>query len=198
MKNILLYTLLLTATLSYGQGLLPEEKIRKEPPAQPVHQAKKYDWIGGYYEGLASVKLNGKWGFIDKTGKEVIPLIYDKVWHFEKNRAWVKIGDKYGFINSKGEEITPFNEEKYWNFSEGLAMAKLNHKYGFIDKTGKEVISIKYNSACDFLEGLAKVELNGKVFYINQKGEYVKDCDNTSYLPKKGFFSKLFDNINNK
>ena len=29
MKNILLYTLLLTATLTYAQGLLPEEKVKK-------------------------------------------------------------------------------------------------------------------------------------------------------------------------
>ena len=164
MKNILLYTLLLTATLSYGQGLLPEEKIRKEPPAQPVHQAKKYDWIGGYYEGLASVKLNDKWGFIDKTGEEVIPIKYDVA----------------------------------WKFSESLARVKLNGKWGFINKTGEEVIPLKYDEVEDFSEGFAKVKLNGKVFYINQKGEYVKDCDNTSYLPKKGFFSKLFDNINNK
>jgi len=144
MKNILLYILLLAAVMSYGQGLLPEEKIRKAPsnplqPAQqsakqPEHQAKKYDWKNEYYEGLASVSLNGKYGFIDKTGKEVIPLIYDKVWHFEKNRAWVKIGDKYGFINPKGEEIVPLQEEKYWDFSGGLARVKLNNKYGFIDR----------------------------------------------------------------
>ena len=78
MKNILLYILLLlAAVMSYGQGLLPEEKVKKEPPAQPVHQAKKYDWKGTYYEGLAKVELNGKCGFIDKTGKEVIPIKYD-------------------------------------------------------------------------------------------------------------------------
>ena len=51
MKNILLYTLLLTATLTYAQGLLPEEKVKKESPAQPVQQAKKYDWKDEYYEG---------------------------------------------------------------------------------------------------------------------------------------------------
>ena len=74
MKNILLYTLLLTATLTYAQGLLPEEKVKKEPSAQPVQQTKKYAWKGKYYEGLAMVRLDKKYGFIDKTGKEVIPI----------------------------------------------------------------------------------------------------------------------------
>lgn len=80
MKNILLYTLLLTVAISYGQGWLPEEKVKKEPPTQsvqpaqqPAQQAKKYDWKGEYYEGLAGVGNDGKWGFIDKAGKEVIP-----------------------------------------------------------------------------------------------------------------------------
>ena len=154
MKHLFFIALLLTATLTYAQGLLPEEKIRKEPPAQPVqqpakqpvHQTKKYDWKGEYYEGLAKVKLNDKYGFIDKTGKEVIPIKYD---------------DAY-------------------SFSEGLALVKLNNKYGFIDKTGKEVIPIKYDDAYSFskISSLALVKLEGKWFYINQKGECVKDCNN--------------------
>ena len=32
---------------------------------------------GHFSKGLASVKLNGKWGFIDKTDKVVIPIKYD-------------------------------------------------------------------------------------------------------------------------
>ena len=105
MKNILLYILLLlAAVMSYGQGLLPEEKVKKEPPAQPVHQAKKYDWKGTYYEGLAKVELNGKCGFIDKTGKEVIPIKYDNAYSFSKiSLALVKLEGKWFYINPKGE-----------------------------------------------------------------------------------------------
>ena len=42
----------------------------------------KYDWVNNFFEGLASVKLNGKWGFIDKTGREAIPCKYDNVCSF--------------------------------------------------------------------------------------------------------------------
>ena len=34
----------------------------------------KYDGIAPFSEGMAAVRLNKKFGFIDKTGKEVIPL----------------------------------------------------------------------------------------------------------------------------
>ena len=110
MKNILLYTLLLTATLTYAQGLLPEEKIKKELPAQPVQQTKKYAWKDEYYEGLASVRLNGKYGFIDKTSKEVIPLKYDDAYSFsEISLALVTINNKSFYINKKGECVIDCN-----------------------------------------------------------------------------------------
>jgi hypothetical protein len=37
----------------------------------------KYDWTDTFSEGLATISLNRKYGFIDPTGKEVMPLIYD-------------------------------------------------------------------------------------------------------------------------
>ena len=178
MKNILLYTLLLTATLTYAQGLLPEEKVKKESPAQPVQQTKKYAWKGEYYEGLAMVRLDKKYGFIDKTGKEVIPIKYDNAWGFSEGLANVRLNNKWGFIDKTGKEVIPIKYDDAESPSEGLAKVKLNDKYGFIDKTGKEVIPIKYDYVADFSEGLAQVKLNNKWFYINQKGECVKDCNN--------------------
>ena len=109
MKNILLYTLLLTATLTYAQGLLPEEKVKKEPSAQPVQQTKKYAWKGKYYEGLAMVRLDKKYGFIDKTGKEVIPIKYDNAWGFSEGLANVRLNNKWFYINQKGECVKDCN-----------------------------------------------------------------------------------------
>ena len=52
----------------------------------------KYAWIDGYDNGLARVKSNcttngvcnngSKWGLIDETGHEVLPLEYDCIWNF--------------------------------------------------------------------------------------------------------------------
>jgi hypothetical protein len=32
----------------------------------------KYDYAESFFEGLAWVKLNDKWGFVDRAGKEII------------------------------------------------------------------------------------------------------------------------------
>ena len=43
-------------------------------------------------DGWAMVKLDGKYGFIDKDGKEVVKPIYDKIEQFDITRdGWAKV-----------------------------------------------------------------------------------------------------------
>jgi hypothetical protein len=39
----------------------------------------EYDSISAFYHGLARVRANDKYRYIDETGKEVIPCIYESV-----------------------------------------------------------------------------------------------------------------------
>jgi hypothetical protein len=72
------------------------------------------DNAGYFSEGLTPVKLNNKWGFIDKTGKEVIPIKYDNAGYFSEGLAPVKLNGKCGFIDKTGKEVIPI---KYDNVS---------------------------------------------------------------------------------
>ncbi|MBQ5914134.1 MAG: WG repeat-containing protein [Alistipes sp.] len=128
----------------------------------------KYDDAYDFREGLVVVKLNGKWGFIDKTGKEITPLKYDDVRVYGMNEGMVAVefNDRYGYIDHTGKEVTPIKYYAVDSFVEGLAGVALNG-CGFIDKTGKEVIPLKYDSVGCFTEGLAKVKLNNKWGYID-------------------------------
>ena len=57
-----------------------------------------YDDALTFSEGLAPVKKDGKWGCVDKTGKEVVPPIYDGARGGEDGLAAVKKDGKWGFI----------------------------------------------------------------------------------------------------
>jgi hypothetical protein len=133
----------------------------------------KYDYTYSFSEGLATVRLNGKDGFIDKTEKIVIPLKYDNAHSFSEGLAAVKLNDKWGYIDKTGKIVIPLNYEDAYSFSEGLAAVKLNDKWGFIDKTGKIVIPLKYEDAYSFSEGLAKVQLTGKWGFIDKTEKIV-------------------------
>ena len=132
-----------------------------------------YNDIYKFSEGLAVVVLNRKYGYIDKTGREVIPLKFDDAGNFSNGLAPVDLNYKYGFIDKTGGEVIPFKYDWARKFSEGLAQVVLNGKFGYIDKTGREVIPLKYDEAYDFEEGLAIVGLNKKYGFIDKTGKEV-------------------------
>ena len=69
----------------------------------------KYDDMGYYSENMTTVKINGKWGCIDKNGVEIIPAIYDEIggfgWLDTEDIATIKRDGKMGYINRAGKEI---------------------------------------------------------------------------------------------
>ncbi|MDR0436983.1 MAG: WG repeat-containing protein [Bacteroidales bacterium] len=160
----------------------------------------KYDGAEWFQDGLARVNIGGvqsepfspisggKWGFVDKIGKEVVPLIYDWVdnrcdWRQETTIA-ARLNGKYGFVSKIGNVIIPFMYDNvrmadidHGNsivfFSEGLLAVQLNGKWGFIDQTGKEIISFKYGIAENFVNGLAVVSFNGKNGLIDKTGKEI-------------------------
>lgn len=62
-----------------------------------------------FHEGLGCIQFNQGWGFIDRTGKVVIPAQYDDAYPFtDKGRAAVYIRQKgWGLIDTNGKSIVP-------------------------------------------------------------------------------------------
>lgn len=64
----------------------------------------KYDCLGTFNGGLATVKgVNNLFGFIDKTGKEVIPCENKSLGNFSEGLAAIITNDgRIGYIDEKG------------------------------------------------------------------------------------------------
>ena len=65
----------------------------------------EYDDVGSFSEGLAWVGKDGKYGFVDKQGKLVIPLDYGNAGSFSEGLALVEKNRKLGFIDKKGNVV---------------------------------------------------------------------------------------------
>ena len=118
----------------------------------------------------------GKWGYIDKAGKEIIPCIYDNVDDFCDGLAKVEKNGKWGYIDKVGEKIIPCVYNYFGDFKEGLARVRRNLEWGYIDKAGKEIIPCIYSLCFDFEEGLAKVGKNWKLGLIDKAGNEIIPC----------------------
>jgi hypothetical protein len=94
---------------------------------------------------------NSKYGFIDKTGKTVIP--------FDRDGVYWACNHDAGFYG-------------------GLAAVFSDGKYGFIDKTGKVVIPFIFDSiiwGTGFMDNFkCGVLLDGREFYIDKNGNEIK------------------------
>jgi len=94
----------------------------------------------GFSNELIDVERNGKWGFIDKRGIEIIPCIYDDVYPFSEGLAGVCVNEKWGFIDTNGNEIILLVYDEVSLHTNGLAnvSAERNGKWveGYIDKIG--------------------------------------------------------------
>ena len=140
----------------------------------------RYDEIEDYCSGLARVKTGGysntKYGYVDKSGNEVVTVKYDRASSsFSEGLAYIATKDgwnyKYGFINPKGEEIVPLMYKDAEDFHEGMAAVETKNGWGYINIKGELVTAANYDAAGDFSEGLAVVEKKGKYLVINDKGE---------------------------
>ena len=72
------------------------------------------------------IEKNGKYGFIDKQGNEVIPCIYDDARDFSEGLAIVKKEEISFFIDKNGNKVFEceyegINSDGIANFSDGLA-----------------------------------------------------------------------------
>ncbi|WP_066229064.1 WG repeat-containing protein [Metabacillus fastidiosus] len=141
--------------------------------AQTKNIPPQYDWASSFSEGLASVEINGKDGFIDKKGKMVIKPQYGQAMGFSEGLSGVEIKGTYlwGFIDKKGKMVIKPQYHNVSSFSEGMAQVFLNGKQGYINKSGKQVVKPQFRWSSDFSEGLAAVDINGKKGFIDKTGK---------------------------
>ena len=149
-------------------------KVSAPPDAAGLHPVDyTYERLGPFSGGLAAVKRQGKWGYVDQAGKVVIPFLYDEATPFDAGWASVRRNGRYWVIDKAGTELKVRRPlAQLSRFSGGLAAAKAKSggPWGYVDWTGAFVIKPQFDKADDFSNGLAAVALNGTWFYVTPAG----------------------------
>ena len=132
---------------------------------------------------LLPVKVSGKWGYSDDSGKLIVTPQFDYADPFEGGRARICVGQvgcdewaiysdikdndsHWGFIDASGKMVVTPQYPFVTRFSEGLSAVctgdcsthpKQQHARGYIDREGKIVIPLQFGDARNFKESLAAV-----------------------------------------
>ena len=145
-----------------------------------------------------AVRVNNRWGLIDKKGKIIVQPIVIAVtieeFYDGLSAIYTKWG--YGFINENGTIVsTPRFVNLDWRhkgFSEGMAAVSFakdddiyleNERWGYLNRGGDLKIDSQYEEACRFSEGLAAVKSGGKWGYIDRDANFIINPIYDSALP---------------
>jgi len=135
--------------------------------------------------GLYPVLVEGKWGFIDKTGALKIQPQFAGIcrrdgdgmlFGFSEGLAPAQAvtNGPRGYIDTSGHMVIEPQFSLAQPFSEGFAVVRRTGSYFFIDKLGNTSMG-PYIGAMDFSGGLAFVDDGGRTGFIDTEGAWMPD-----------------------
>ena len=104
--------------------------------------------LGAFHEGLCLVEVDGKCGYIDKTGTMAIAPQFDVAYDFKYGVALVSsdadIDEHWGFIDKTGREIVPMKYRRaepptFWYTDDGLLRLLDGNETCYFDTTGRQI-----------------------------------------------------------
>lgn len=143
----------------------------------PVSGFRYDECDAGFHDGRARVRRGARWGFVDREGELVLPLVYDHAEAFSEGLALVEEAGLKAYIDTTGRRVIPANVDAAGRFSQGLAwVQKGPDQVGFIDRTGSPVGTARWRAARDFAaEGVAWVQdaPTGRWALVNRDGDVI-------------------------
>jgi hypothetical protein len=127
----------------------------------------------------------GRWGFINRHGKVIVPPRFIQALDFSDGLARVQTDKTLGYIDARGATAFTHPDDLRidWSlpFTEGLAAFSAKGKCGYFDRQGKVVVAPKYDTvirpqfaeAQKFSEGLVAVRTGEHWGYTDKQGKVV-------------------------
>ncbi len=148
----------------------------------------KFEQADSLSDGLARVTLNGKVGFIDRSGNFAIEPVFDKSGSFmsDLGRTWAERDGVVGVIDKTGAWVfrtsyqqvhfaISFHSNNYsvfgWDF-------KKNDRWGFLDLDGRVVLDADFDQPIQHCaDGRMEAFKNRDSFYFNPDGSPLQPPD---------------------
>lgn len=169
--------------------------LEEQFAAKRIHLSSQYDELDSFSvaDGLARAKKGELYGYIDTSGKEVLPITHYFAQPFSDGLGMVEEPKGTLFcVDKTGKKVLDLGAfESGFSFRNGFATVADKTGYGLIDKTGKLVIPC--------ISGQAIFELQPGHYILTKEGyKTIVDAQGKNSLPLKGFNSIYYDEVNNQ
>jgi hypothetical protein len=124
-------------------------------------------------------------GFIDKSGKEIVSPIYSFIDNFESGSAVFINNNLAGMLNNKGDVIIEPKYDELYRFDQEHYLFEKNGLKGLLSIDGKTIIPAIYSAIDLFHEGIAAVNKSGKWGFIDIQGNEIIPCQFSEF--RNGF-----------
>lgn len=139
----------------------------------------KYEEFGSAaLDGVISAKYDGKYGFINTDGKEVVPFECEERKMFGDNIYEMKKNGLLGFVSLKGDVLLPFEytgvkesyEDGFYFITRKVEDGELK---GVINKEAKVVVPVEYAQVENYSRQFFKVKHLGKYGLFDFTGKQI-------------------------
>ncbi|MEI6510180.1 MAG: WG repeat-containing protein [bacterium] len=180
-------------------------KLAYQGPATPGKPSQEFSLTVNIANSfpLFPVFQNGKWGYIDDSGRMLLPPQYDQALDFSEGLAGVQAGDSFDYIDVYGDKIfgSSYFYQEVGYFEDGLApvlatVQDLGNRFGFIDKAGRRVIDLNFIEALDFSEGRAVVRTSTQALswgHIDTAGNLIGPANHADAQPFSEGLARVLD-----
>jgi hypothetical protein len=114
-------------------------------------------------------------GYIDSSGKEVIPCKFQRAWNFQKGYAKVKYKGAYGMITLYGSFIVPaiYDMVEYYPYYGGVVVTR-NGKSGVVTIKNETILPMEFDKIDFYSKEIIKVFREGQWQEMDNKGIRIK------------------------
>lgn len=134
---------------------------------------------------IACVSKSRKWGAINSSAEQILPMEYDYISHYD-GILYVSKDNRQGAFTISGEVIIPIIYDNINKFNKaGFATVCKDNKWGAIDKSNRVVIPIKYDTCNNSLSSDNRLEVKLEGVYGNvdiEGNENFHEADSAEYL----------------
>jgi hypothetical protein len=138
----------------------------------------QFEWASDFCaDGLAAVKVAGKYRYIDRRGQYTSKTTFDSIWGASDRPAGTRVSNRWAYMDMGGRVVVDARFGDLPEFSGGLTPVEVDGRWGYMNSSGEIVVKPQFYRAWPFRDGLGEVWVspnpNTALGYIDKTGKYV-------------------------